>query len=165
LEAAQKTGDQKKIADLQKKYDAIKDLRPAHDHHVDAPPAIPAPRTEAPVAARDVTPPEPQTATPKRQDTPDPTKTGGTEDRIRAVWSKLATKRADWVRLSEVREQLGNDLPREEVDKTLLAMVRTGYVHLSPDSDRKGLTQADHDSAVRIGREDKHFLAIEPEDD
>lgn len=167
LEAAQKTGDQKKIADLQKKYDAIKDLRPAHDHHHDdAPSAIPAPRTEASAASPgDVTPPEPQTATPERQDTPDPTKTGTTEERVRATWWKLTPRGKDWIRLSAIREQLGNDLPREEIDKTIVAMCRTGRVHLSPDSDRKGLKQSDHDSAIRIAGADNHFLYIEQGDD
>jgi hypothetical protein len=63
LEAAQKTGDQAKIAELQAKYDAIKDLRPERDHHHDAAPAIPEPRTEATPGTGDVTPPAPVPAT------------------------------------------------------------------------------------------------------
>jgi hypothetical protein len=87
------------------------------------------------------------------------------EQRVRDVYRELASRPQGWVRLSDVRERLGATLPRDEVDKALLTMTRTGRVHLSPDSDRRGLTQADHESAVRIGKEDKHLVAIEPEDD
>ncbi|UOZ09362.1 hypothetical protein [Amycolatopsis sp. WQ 127309] len=87
------------------------------------------------------------------------------EQRVRDVYRELASRPQGWVRLSDVRERLGATLPRDEVDKALQAMTRTGRVHLSPDSDRRGLTQVDHDSAVRIGREDNHLLAIEPDDD
>jgi hypothetical protein len=30
-----------------------------------------------------------------------------------------------------------------------------------PESNRKALTEADHDAAIRIGREDNHLLSIE----
>ena len=47
------------------------------------------------------------------------------------------------------------------MDETLLKMVRTGYAHLVPDSNRKVLTDEDHAAAIRIGGEDKHLMAIE----
>lgn len=63
-----------------------------------------------------------------------------TQTQITAAYLDLAKTDADWVRL---------------------AMIRTGMVHLAPDSNRKVLTDADHAAALRIGSEDKHLLAIE----
>lgn len=148
LEAAHAAGDPDAIAAAEAKYSAVTG---------DQPPAPPAPKPNA----QEKPMPEPEPTVPE----PDPTKTGTTEDRVRATWSKLSPKGRDWIRLSAIREQLGNDLPREEVDKAILAMCRTGYVHLSPDSDRKNLKQSDHDSAIRVAGEPNHFLYIEAEDD
>jgi hypothetical protein len=70
------------------------------------------------------------------------------------------------VSITKVREQLGDDVDQDEVTQVILDMARRGDgVHLSPDSDRRGLTQADHDAAVKLGREAKHLIAIEPPDD
>jgi hypothetical protein len=82
------------------------------------------------------------------------------ESMIRRAYQALAVKPQDWVRLAKLRPRL-NGTGKDEVDETLLAMTRTGYVHLAPDSDRKSLTDADRDAAIRIGKEDKHLVAIE----
>jgi DNA-binding PadR family transcriptional regulator len=82
------------------------------------------------------------------------------EDTIRRVYQELSSKPQDWVRLAVLRPRL-NGAEKEEVDQTLQTMSKTGLVHLSPDSDRRGLTDADHAAAIRIGKEDKHLVAIE----
>jgi hypothetical protein len=82
------------------------------------------------------------------------------ESLIRAAYRDLSAKPQDWVRLAKLRPRL-DGADRDEVDKVLLAMIRTGLVHLAPDSNRKALTDADHDAAIRIGGQDKHLLAIE----
>ncbi|GAB3497432.1 hypothetical protein [Amycolatopsis cihanbeyliensis] len=82
------------------------------------------------------------------------------ESRIRAVYRELSMKPRDWVRLARLRPKL-NGADQEEVDRVLLAMTRTGLVHLAPDSNRKTLTEADHAAAIRIGSEYKHLVAIE----
>lgn len=82
------------------------------------------------------------------------------ESMIRRAYEELSVKPQDWVRLAKLRPKL-NGAEKEEVDKTLLTMVRTGLVHLAPDSNRKVLTDADHAAAIRIGKEDKHLVAIE----
>jgi hypothetical protein len=82
------------------------------------------------------------------------------ESMIRSAYQVLAVKPQDWVRLAKLRPRL-DGAARDEVDETLLAMTRTGYVHLAPDSNRKALTDADRDAAIRIGKEDKHLVAIE----
>lgn len=83
------------------------------------------------------------------------------QDQIRKAYNTLP-KAAGWVRLSALRPLVGGD--REDQNKALLALVRTGNVHLVPDSKRSTLTQADHDAAYRLGTEDKHLIAIDDED-
>jgi hypothetical protein len=82
------------------------------------------------------------------------------ETMIRRVYEELSGKPQEWVRLALLRPKL-NGAAKDEVDQTLLGMQKTGLVHLAPDSDRRGLTDADHAAAIRIGKEDKHFVAIE----
>jgi hypothetical protein len=90
-----------------------------------------------------------------------PVAADGLESRVRTVYEDLSVKQQDWVRLSKLREALGN--PDDvEMRRVLLAMIRTGRVHLAPSSNRKGLTDADRAAAIRIGGEDKHLIAIEP---
>ncbi|MGW5723934.1 hypothetical protein ACWEVP_47750 [Amycolatopsis sp. NPDC003865] len=85
---------------------------------------------------------------------------GGLEDLIRKVYLELAGRPQDWVRLAQLRPKL-NGAGKDEVDQVLLGMAKTGRVHLAPDSDRRGLTDADRGAAIRIAGEDNHFLAIE----
>ncbi|WP_234995763.1 hypothetical protein [Streptoalloteichus hindustanus] len=87
-------------------------------------------------------------------------RSGDLESLIRAVYLDLSVKPQDWVRLAKLRPRL-NGADKDEVDKVLLGMIKTGKVHLAPDSNRKVLTDADHAAAIRIGSEDKHLLAIE----
>lgn len=82
------------------------------------------------------------------------------ESLIHKVYDQLKTKPQDWVRLAHLRPKL-NGAGKDEVDDTLLSMTRTGLVHLAPDSDRRALTDDDHQAAIRIGKEDKHLVAIE----
>jgi hypothetical protein len=85
---------------------------------------------------------------------------GGLESLIRAVYLDLSAKPQDWIRLARIRPRL-NGADNREVDDVLLKMMKTGTVHLAPDSNRKVLTDADHAAAVRIGSEDLHLMAIE----
>lgn len=87
---------------------------------------------------------------------------GGLEDRIRQAYLKLGDGFQDWVRLARLRSELG-DANREEVDRVLLDMVKTGLVHLVASANRKVLTEEDNAAAIRIGDEDKHLIAIEEE--
>lgn len=114
---------------------------------------------------------EPPTAPEELRDEPQPPteqepadRPGGLESTIRDAYAELAVKPQDWVRLSKLREKLGNP-DKAEMDRILLAMARTGLVHLAPCSNRKAHTDADRAAALRIGSEDKHLIAIEPPDD
>lgn len=82
------------------------------------------------------------------------------EERIRTAYRKLARSPRDWVGLAELRSML-DGAPTGAVDGVLKELSRTGQAHLSPTSNRKLLTDADHAAAVRIGGEDNHRLLIE----
>jgi hypothetical protein len=85
---------------------------------------------------------------------------GGLESLIRSVYTDLADGPSDYVRLAEIRPKL-NGANKDEVDQKLVEMMNGGLVDLAPDSNRRGLTDADHAAAIRVGTEDKHFMAIE----
>lgn len=82
------------------------------------------------------------------------------EDLIREAYHDLSEGPLDWIRLARIRPRL-DGAGKGEVDEVLLEMIKTGTVHLAPDSNRKVLTEDDHAAAVRVGGEDKHLLAIE----
>ncbi|MGV9295990.1 hypothetical protein [Amycolatopsis sp. NPDC003676] len=87
-------------------------------------------------------------------------RSGDLESLIRGVYAELSVGVHDWIRLARLRPKL-NGADKEEVDAVLVKMAKTGTVHLAPDSNRKVLTDADHDAAVRVGGEDKHLIVIE----
>ncbi|MFD9733485.1 hypothetical protein [Umezawaea sp. NPDC059074] len=87
-------------------------------------------------------------------------RSGALESLIRAVYLDLADGPQDWIRLARIRPGL-NGATKSEVDEALVKMLKTGTVHLAPDSNRKVLTEADHEAAIRIGNEDLHLIAIE----
>lgn len=82
------------------------------------------------------------------------------EDRIRRGYRTLAHAPRDWVRLAELRPML-DGAATSDVDKALKELSRRGQAHLSPLSNRKLLTDADHAAAIHVGGEDNHRLQIE----
>jgi hypothetical protein len=87
---------------------------------------------------------------------------GGMQAKIREAYNSLSVKKQEWVRVSRLRALLGGD--RDEQDKALIALMRTGTCILAPDSNRKVLTAADHEAAIRIGTEMKHLITFDDED-
>ncbi|ALG05784.1 hypothetical protein [Kibdelosporangium phytohabitans] len=143
LDKALSGGDPRKVAAAHQKLAtaeaAMDAVRQAHTHDTPAP-------------ERDVTPVEPDAPTPDLQ------------ARIYAAYRDLAVKKQEWIRLARVRAKLtGAD--KSEVDKVLLAMMRSQAIYLAPDSNRKVLTDADHDAAIMIGGEPKHLIAFDAEFD
>jgi hypothetical protein len=82
------------------------------------------------------------------------------EQRIKTAYRKLAGSSHDWVGLVELRPMLGG-AATAEVDAVLAELSRTGQISLIPESNRKALTAADHEAAIRIGGEDNHLISIE----
>jgi hypothetical protein len=85
--------------------------------------------------------------------------TGNLEDRIRVAYRELVKEPRGWVGLVDLRPKLGASAA--EVDAVLKELSRLGKVHLVPEDNRKALTAADHEAAIRIGGEDNHLLSIE----
>ena len=82
------------------------------------------------------------------------------ESLIRSVYEDLAVEPQDWIRLARIRPRL-NGAEKGEVDDVLVKMMKTGTVHLAPESNTKVLTPEDHAAAVRVGSEDLHLVAME----
>ncbi|MFJ5989347.1 hypothetical protein [Lentzea sp. NPDC092896] len=82
------------------------------------------------------------------------------ESLIRSVYEELAVEAQDWIRLARIRPRL-NGADKGEVDETLVKMMKTGTVHLAPESNTKVLTAEDHAAALRVGSEDLHLVAME----
>ncbi|MDG4830900.1 hypothetical protein O7627_16510 [Solwaraspora sp. WMMD1047] len=100
-------------------------------------------------------------AMPDPVETPRPAGADGTDlpGRLRALYAELASEPGAWVGLATLRARLG-DQPRAAVDAALRQLERAADVNIVPQSNQKALTAEDRGSAVRIGGQDKHFLAI-----
>jgi hypothetical protein len=81
------------------------------------------------------------------------------EGRIRDAYRRLASEENGWVSLTRLRGLIG-DVPRAEVDATLRRMYRSPLVNIVAEADQRILTPEDRESAVRIGGQDKHLMAI-----
>lgn len=90
----------------------------------------------------------------------DAIRAGQLESLIRAVYFDLAARPQEWIRLARIRPMLDGE-DKSDVDEALLKMMKEGTAFLAPDSNRKVLTDADHEAAVRVGGEDKHLIVIE----
>ncbi|MQA95959.1 MAG: hypothetical protein GEV11_15385 [Streptosporangiales bacterium] len=82
------------------------------------------------------------------------------EDAIATGYRILAREPGEFVKLSGLRGQLG-DVPREATDAALGRMYKAQRVNLVPQSNQRALTDADRESALRIGGEFKHLISIE----
>jgi hypothetical protein len=90
---------------------------------------------------------------------------------IYETYQDMAASEQDWVRLAKLRpvvEQRMLDTGEVELHnmrglftQAALGLIKTGDVHLAPDSNTKALTTEDDVNAVRVGGEDKHLLAVD----
>lgn len=83
--------------------------------------------------------------------------------KIREAYDTLAAKPQAWVSLRTLRPLVGGE--RADVDCALIALLRTGTCHLVPESNRKALTDAHREAAIRVGTEDKHHIAFDDDYD
>jgi len=88
------------------------------------------------------------------------------ENRIRQTYAELRGP-DEWLGLAELRDRLGSDVSREEVDRVLTDMARNApdvnspdRVRIIPVANTKALTPADRAAAVRIGGEDSHAISF-----
>jgi hypothetical protein len=89
-----------------------------------------------------------------------PYRPGSLEDRIRSAYRELVKEPRGWVGLKELRPKLGG-ASASEVDVLLKKLSGAGEVHLVPEDNRKALSAADREAAIRIGGEDNHLISIE----
>ncbi|MGN9783409.1 hypothetical protein ACTMTF_18390 [Nonomuraea sp. ZG12] len=81
------------------------------------------------------------------------------EASVRAAYAELAPRPGSWVGLARLRPLLG-DVPRGQVDETLIRMERLPDVNIVPESNQKTLTPGDREAGVIIGGQEKHLLWI-----
>jgi hypothetical protein len=83
----------------------------------------------------------------------------GVQARIEAEYQALTSGPGEFVGLHELRSRLA-DIPRPDVDAALVAMYTGQLVNLIPQSNQQALSDADRESALRIGGEHKHMISI-----
>jgi hypothetical protein len=79
--------------------------------------------------------------------------------RIRDAYATLATEPGAWVSLTRLRP-LFADVSKPDLDKALERLLKAPDVNLDPEPNQKTLTVEDRRSAVLIGGENRHLLAI-----
>jgi hypothetical protein len=82
------------------------------------------------------------------------------EARIEAGYQVLTRGPGEFVKLRELRSRL-TGIPRADVDAVLGRMYTEQRVNLIPQSNQQALSEADRESALRIGGEYKHLISIE----
>jgi hypothetical protein len=90
---------------------------------------------------------------------PEPVPAPDLEQRIRTGYASLVTAPGAWVILTRLRP-LFPDVSKADFDEALRKLSREPDVNIAPESNQKILTAEDRAAAVRIGRQDKHLLAI-----
>jgi hypothetical protein len=81
------------------------------------------------------------------------------EKRITDEYNGLASESGDFAKLRELRQRLP-DIARADVDAALDRMYRSQRINLVPQADQQALSDADRESALRIGGEYKHLISI-----
>jgi hypothetical protein len=92
---------------------------------------------------------------PKKPDT----RTAGLISRIREAYGQIATGPGAWVGIADIRRKLADASPTD-LDAALRELERASDVNIVPQSNQKALTDDDRRSAVTIGGQRKHYLAI-----
>ena len=90
---------------------------------------------------------------------PDSPEAGDIEAAVMGAYRALAAEPGEFVRLRELRERLPAIL-RVDLDSALERMYRTRQVNLVPQENQQVLTDADRESALRVGGEFKHMLSV-----
>jgi hypothetical protein len=84
----------------------------------------------------------------------------GVAAQVEAGYLALAPARGEFVKLRELRLHLA-DITRADLDTALAAMFTGQRINLIPESHQQALSDADRESALRLGGEYKHLISIE----
>jgi hypothetical protein len=79
---------------------------------------------------------------------------------IQAGYQALTRGPGEFVKLRELRLRLP-EIPRPDIDSALDKMYTEQRINLVPQSNQQALSEADRESALRIGGEYKHLISIE----
>lgn len=82
------------------------------------------------------------------------------EARIQVGYQALTRGPGEFVQLRELRLRLSG-IPRPDIDSALDTMYTEQRINLIPQSNQQALSEADRESALRIGGEYKHLISIE----
>jgi hypothetical protein len=85
---------------------------------------------------------------------------GDVATRVEDGYRALAPADGAFVKLRELRVRLA-DIARPDLDAVLGALFASQRINLIPQSNQQALTDADRESALRIGGESKHLISIE----
>jgi 2'-5' RNA ligase len=80
------------------------------------------------------------------------------ENAIRDAYQSMPRGALGFVTIADLRERLGDDYPRVEVDNALVRLQRKNNATLFPESNQKTLTARDDAAAVIVGNESKHAI-------
>jgi len=81
------------------------------------------------------------------------------EARIRKAYGELAPRAGDYVMLARLRKALA-DIPRPDLDATLVRLVQAPDVRIVPESNQKALSAEERAGAVIIGNQHRHLISI-----
>ena len=81
----------------------------------------------------------------------------GLKARIFDSWAKRTGGRRTWVSLVNLRADIA-DVDQDVLTETMRAMHVADVISLIPEENRRAITPADRQAAVRIGNEDRHLF-------
>lgn len=81
------------------------------------------------------------------------------EKLVLEAYPELAVVPGEFVKLRELRDRL-SFIARPDLDLALARMYRAQQVNLVPQDNQQALTDADRQSALRVGGEFKHLLSV-----
>jgi hypothetical protein len=91
------------------------------------------------------------------------------ENRIRAAYRAIRSQpgQPEWVGLADLRDEVGDDIPRAELDRVLVEMARGGGwanresgFRMIPVANSKALQDRDRSAAVMMGGEPSHAISF-----
>lgn len=81
-------------------------------------------------------------------------------DQVSQAYDTIANGRGEFVSLARLRDSLP-DVPRADLDATLLRLNRERAIALEPDPNRLALTDRARAAAISLGGEDMHLIVID----
>lgn len=78
---------------------------------------------------------------------------------VRAAYDEMAAGPGEWVSIADIRARFPN-MSREDMDALLRDLEQRPDVNIVPQSNVRALSERTRSAAVRIGGQEKHFIAM-----